>query len=174
MDGVSTRQTFPIVLAQHLTPEQLDKARKSERYDPLPDQPVLRFHYASVNQISEIEEHLKIARTALENASSGGYCQAILAALRVTLAGWDHQTHIQTGEPVPFDPARLGDILGPADCGELEIRLLVDSTLQAAHLKNSGPPSPSNPAASAIAAGATLGATADTDAKIDPTPTIPR
>lgn len=125
------QQTFEVVLGS-------DEAKPAE------SRPTFIFHYLTrreSRQVREAWEGLDEARDADGNVDAA--VEAVIECVRGNLVGWEHQVDRQ-GKPVPFDPARLEDLVGDMELMELFVRMRAGNDMLPADLKKSGSPSPSD------------------------------
>lgn len=62
-------------------------------------------------------------------------------AVKVGLVDWKNQTNAATGEAVPFDLARINEVIDPMEANEIIGKRLYGARLSEADLKNSAPQS---------------------------------
>lgn len=87
-------------------------------------------------------EYLDIAKQ--ESAAGKSVAEQtaeIYEAVKVGLVDWTSQTNAATGEPVPFDAARLSEVLDPMEAQEIIGKRLFGARTSGDDLKNSAPQS---------------------------------
>lgn len=136
-----------------------DVVLKTDEDKPAESRPTFTVRHLSSREqrdASRIDQAAREIEAATQPGAALGDVQAaadtmvekLLALLRLAVIGWRNLTDRQ-GKPIPFDPARIDEVLTPNEIWELYYAALSGATLTGADRKNCESPATGTPDGSA-------------------------
>jgi hypothetical protein len=107
------------------TNEKYRYVLSTDRSKPADKQPALIFHYPTCREVRQIANKFDEAEAA---KTVGEGIDMRCEAIKIILCGWENFTD-RDGSPIPYDPAKIDEVLSDTDFTELNARLLREMSM---------------------------------------------
>jgi hypothetical protein len=126
--GIDPSEIYPYVIS-------------TDRSKPKEEQPTLLFYYPTCSEVRQIANKFDASNTA---ATVDESIKLRCDAMRIILCDWKNFKR-RNGDPFPYDPTKLDEILTDTDFTELKARLIANMSASEIEKKRSVLFAPSKP-----------------------------